>query len=287
MAFKSFDELRAACQNLPAGSDSAAAAVARRQDTLTKPQGSLGRLETIAAWLARWQGRDMPRLDHVQVVVFAGSHGVTAQGVSAFPAEVTHQMVANFSAGGAAINQLARAAGAELSVVPLEVERPTGDFTQEAGDGRGRFPRRRLSRLRLGRQGHRPDLLRRNGHRQHHDGGGPCRGAVRRRHGRLGRSRHRRRRRRPRAQGLGHRPWPGAPQGRARRPAEDCRRARRPRACRDHGRDARRPPPERAGAARRFRLHRGDGAAAEARPDRPRPRAGRPCLGRSQAIAIS
>ena len=131
MAFKSFDELRAACQNLPAGSDSAASAVARRQDTLTKPQGSLGRLEKIAAWLARWQGRDMPRLDKVRVVVFAGSHGVTAQGVSAFPAEVTHQMVANFSAGGAAINQLARAAGAELSVVPLEVERPTGDFTQE------------------------------------------------------------------------------------------------------------------------------------------------------------
>ncbi|WP_457937640.1 nicotinate-nucleotide--dimethylbenzimidazole phosphoribosyltransferase [Mesorhizobium sp. 10J20-29] len=131
MAFKSFDELRAACQNLQQGSDSAAATVARRQDTLTKPQGSLGKLETIAAWLARWQGRDMPKLDHVQVVVFAGSHGVTAQGVSAFPAEVTHQMVANFSAGGAAINQLARAAGAELSVVPLEVERPTGDFTQE------------------------------------------------------------------------------------------------------------------------------------------------------------
>lgn len=131
MAFRSPDELRAACQNLPAGSDSAAAAVARRQDTLTKPQGSLGKLETIAAWLARWQDRDMPKLDKVQVVVFAGSHGVTAQGVSAFPAEVTHQMVANFSAGGAAINQLARAAGAQLSVVPLEVERPTRDFTQE------------------------------------------------------------------------------------------------------------------------------------------------------------
>ena len=131
MAFKSFDELRAASQNLQQGSDSAAAAVARRQDTLTKPQGSLGKLETIAAWLARWQGRDMPKLDKVQVVVFAGSHGVTAQGVSAFPAEVTHQMVANFSAGGAAINQLARAAGADLSVVPLEVERPTGDFPQD------------------------------------------------------------------------------------------------------------------------------------------------------------
>jgi nicotinate-nucleotide--dimethylbenzimidazole phosphoribosyltransferase len=132
MPFKSFDELRAACQDLPAGDDRAAAAVAARQDTLTKPQGSLGRLETIVAWLARWQGREMPRLDKVKVIVFAGSHGVTAQGVSAFPAEVTAQMVANFAGGGAAINQLARAAGAELEVLPLEIDRPTGDFTESA-----------------------------------------------------------------------------------------------------------------------------------------------------------
>lgn len=131
MPFKSFDELRTACTDLWPGSEAAATAARGRQDTLTKPQGSLGRLEEIAAWLARWQGRAMPKLDKVQVVVFAGSHGVTAQGVSAFPAEVTHQMVANFAAGGAAINQLARQAGAALSVVPLEVERPTGDFTQE------------------------------------------------------------------------------------------------------------------------------------------------------------
>ncbi len=130
MAFKSFDELRAACQNLPAGSEASAQAVAQRQDTLTKPQGSLGRLETIVAWLARWQGRDVPKLDKVKVIVFAGSHGVTAQGVSAFPSEVTVQMVANFAGGGAAINQLARIAGAELDVIPLEIERQTGDFTQ-------------------------------------------------------------------------------------------------------------------------------------------------------------
>lgn len=130
MSFKSFDELAAACTDLPAGSEAAAAAVARRQATLTKPQGSLGRLEQIAAWLARWQGRDMPQLDTVKVIVFAGSHGVTAQGVSAFPAEVTEQMVANFAGGGAAINQLSRLAGADLSVIPLEVERPTGDFTE-------------------------------------------------------------------------------------------------------------------------------------------------------------
>ncbi|WP_192257986.1 nicotinate-nucleotide--dimethylbenzimidazole phosphoribosyltransferase [Mesorhizobium caraganae] len=130
MPFKSFDELRAACLDLPAGSDTAANAVSRRQDTLTKPQGSLGRLETIAAWLARWQGRDMPKLDRVKVFVFAGNHGVTAQGVSAFPSEVTIQMVANFAGGGAAINQLARIAGAELDVIPLDLDHPTGDFTQ-------------------------------------------------------------------------------------------------------------------------------------------------------------
>ncbi|RWN60271.1 MAG: nicotinate-nucleotide--dimethylbenzimidazole phosphoribosyltransferase [Mesorhizobium sp.] len=130
MPFKSLDELRAACRDLPAGSDAAANAVARRQDTLTKPQGSLGRLETIAAWLARWQGRDMPQLDRVKVLVFAGNHGVTAQGVSAFPSEVTVQMVANFAGGGAAINQLARIAGAELDVIPLDLDYPTGDFTQ-------------------------------------------------------------------------------------------------------------------------------------------------------------
>jgi nicotinate-nucleotide--dimethylbenzimidazole phosphoribosyltransferase len=132
MPFKSLGELRSACTSLPEGSDTAASAVASRQNTLTKPQGSLGRLETIAAWLARWQGRDMPKLDRVKVFVFAGNHGVTAQGVSAFPSEVTVQMVANFAGGGAAINQLARIAGADLTVIPLDLDHPTGDFTQEA-----------------------------------------------------------------------------------------------------------------------------------------------------------
>ncbi|MBZ9765788.1 nicotinate-nucleotide--dimethylbenzimidazole phosphoribosyltransferase [Mesorhizobium sp. CA6] len=130
MSFKSLEDLRAACLDVPSGSDAAASAVARRQDTLTKPQGSLGRLEAIAAWLGRWQARDMPKLDHVKVVVFAGNHGVTAQGVSAYPSEVTVQMVANFAGGGAAINQLARIAGAKLDVIPLDLDHPTGDFTQ-------------------------------------------------------------------------------------------------------------------------------------------------------------
>lgn len=131
MPFTSFDELRTACRNLPAGDENAALAATARQDMLTKPQGSLGRLEALAIWLARWQGQPRPKLNKVKIIVFAGSHGVTAQGVSAFPAEVTAQMVGNFANGGAAINQLAKAAGAELAVIPLEVERPTGDFTQE------------------------------------------------------------------------------------------------------------------------------------------------------------
>ena len=126
----SIDAIRATCSSFPDGVKDAEAAALERQSMLTKPPGSLGRLERIAAFLAGWQGRAVPRLDNVAVLVFAGSHGVTAQGVSAFPAEVTAQMVANFAAGGAAINQLARQAGATLDVVELDVDRPTGDFTQ-------------------------------------------------------------------------------------------------------------------------------------------------------------
>jgi nicotinate-nucleotide--dimethylbenzimidazole phosphoribosyltransferase len=128
--FSSFGELRAACLDLPMGHAAAAAAVANREGQLTKPPRSLGRLEDLTAWLAHWQGRHPPRLDDVEVLVFAGNHGVSAQGVSAYPAEVTIQMVANFAAGGAAINQLARAAGAGLRVIPFGLDRPTADFTQ-------------------------------------------------------------------------------------------------------------------------------------------------------------
>ncbi|MCR4269520.1 nicotinate-nucleotide--dimethylbenzimidazole phosphoribosyltransferase, partial [Nitratireductor sp. ZSWI3] len=128
--FSTIDELRAACLALPDGEEAAARAAAARQSTLTKPPGSLGRLEDAAILLARWQGRPQPLLDAVHVLVFAGSHGVTARGVSAFPAAVTAQMVANFAAGGAAINQLARQAGATLTVTPLDIDRPTEDFTQ-------------------------------------------------------------------------------------------------------------------------------------------------------------
>lgn len=104
-------------------------AAAQRQGQLTKPPGSLGRLEDIAVFFAGWQGVERPRITRGRAVIFAGNHGVVARGVSAFPAEVTAQMVANFTAGGAAINALAAAAGLELSVVPLDLDRPTVDFT--------------------------------------------------------------------------------------------------------------------------------------------------------------
>ena len=130
--FASFSDLRAVCLDLPSGHPAASATVTQREDQLTKPLGSLGRLEHIVAWLAHWQGHAPPRLDRVEILVFAGNHGVTRQGVSAYPSEVTVQMVANFAAGGAAINQLARAANASLRVISLSLETPTADFTESA-----------------------------------------------------------------------------------------------------------------------------------------------------------
>ncbi len=125
----SFADIAELCRDLPPPADDAAAAAQARQASLLKPPGSLWRLEDFAAWLARWQGQALPRLDRVQVIVFAGNHGVVAQGVSPYPASVTAQMVANFAAGGAAICQLAASAGARLRVIPLALETPTRDFT--------------------------------------------------------------------------------------------------------------------------------------------------------------
>ena len=107
----------------------AAAAAAARNGQLTKPPGALGRLEDLGIWYAGWRGTEKPSLERPQVIVFAGNHGVTARGVSAFPAAVTAQMVANFEAGGAAINQLARTVGARLDVHAIALDTPTADFS--------------------------------------------------------------------------------------------------------------------------------------------------------------
>jgi len=129
MSFSAFSDLRAACQTLPLANATTKADAERRQAQLTKPPGSLGRLEELAVWLAAWQSRFIPKLDSVEILIFAGNHGVVRHGVSAFPAAVTAQMVANFEAGGAAINQLAKLAKAKLTVVPLALDNPTADFT--------------------------------------------------------------------------------------------------------------------------------------------------------------
>ncbi|MDE9449139.1 nicotinate-nucleotide--dimethylbenzimidazole phosphoribosyltransferase [Aliiroseovarius sp. Z3] len=113
------------------GPDTAARAAAEeRNGQLTKPPGALGRLEELAIWYGSWRGSGRPEIKAPQVIVFAGNHGVTAQGVSAFPAEVTEQMVLNFQHGGAAINQLSKTFGAKMDVHALSLDRPTADFTQ-------------------------------------------------------------------------------------------------------------------------------------------------------------
>jgi nicotinate-nucleotide--dimethylbenzimidazole phosphoribosyltransferase len=127
---KTLADFRALLANLPAADAAATKAAQARNGVLTKPPGALGRLEDVAIWVAGWQGTAKPQINQPQVAIFAGNHGVVAQGVSAFPAEVTVQMVANFRAGGAAINQLAKTFGATMTVAELELDRPTGDFTQ-------------------------------------------------------------------------------------------------------------------------------------------------------------
>ena len=92
-------------------------------DNKTKPPGSLGRLEALAVQIGEILGTDKPVLDHPQMVVFAADHGLTAQGISAFPADVSWQMVENFLAGGAAVSVLARQHGLALTVVDCGVNR--------------------------------------------------------------------------------------------------------------------------------------------------------------------
>ena len=125
----SLAEIRALLAALPAASTTARAAADAREATLTKPAGALGRLEELAAWMATWQDRHPPSLRRPRVAVFAGNHGVAARGVSAYPPEVTAEMVRNFVAGGGAVNQICRSVDADLRVYELALEIPTADFT--------------------------------------------------------------------------------------------------------------------------------------------------------------
>lgn len=126
-----FDSIRDLCRKVP-GPDVSAERITRdREGQLLKPAGALGRLEDIVAWLARWQGKAPPSVERPFVAIFAGNHGVAARGVSAFPADVTAQMVGSFQAGWAAINQLCKANDLGLQVFDLALDIPTGDITVE------------------------------------------------------------------------------------------------------------------------------------------------------------
>lgn len=127
--FSTLSELRHACSALPPADHAATDRIRQRDATLTKPPGSLGRLEELALWLGAWQRRAEPRLDRVRCIIFAGNHGVVRQGVSAWPSDVTAAMTANFRNGGAAICQLSAASGTVLKITELEDLRPAGDFS--------------------------------------------------------------------------------------------------------------------------------------------------------------
>ncbi|MEQ8823465.1 MAG: nicotinate-nucleotide--dimethylbenzimidazole phosphoribosyltransferase [Filomicrobium sp.] len=129
MLFSTPEAFATVLAELPSPNEELRAAAAARQEQLTKPPGSLGRLEDISTWLASWQPDGIPRAEIAKVIVFAGNHGVTAQGVSPYPPAVTAQMVANFQAGGAAINSISSTLGLELDVVALSLETPTADIT--------------------------------------------------------------------------------------------------------------------------------------------------------------
>ena len=124
-----FDDIRGLFALMPEAAAHAVAEVAARDAQLTKPPGSLGRLEEIVRFLAAWQGKAKPTLERPLVCVFAGNHGVVAQGVSPYPASVTAAMMGNFKAGGAAINQICGAFGIGLKVFELALEVPTQDIT--------------------------------------------------------------------------------------------------------------------------------------------------------------
>ena len=131
MTFTTLAEFRAILEDLPAADAAARQGAEERNSQLTKPPAALGRLEDLAIWYAGWRGDAKPTLEAPQIIIFAGNHGVCAQGVSAFPPEVTQQMVLNFQHGGAAINQLAKTFGAKMDVHALSLDTPTADFTAD------------------------------------------------------------------------------------------------------------------------------------------------------------
>ncbi len=127
---KSLKDFKQQLKDLPLLDLNAKKLAKTRDQNLTKPPGSLGRLEDIVFWLSSWQGKYPPTLCNPSAKIFAGNHGVAHKGISAYPPEVTQQMVQNFYAGGAAVNKICKTFGVELQIFPIKLEEPTKDFTE-------------------------------------------------------------------------------------------------------------------------------------------------------------
>ena len=125
-----FEDFRTLLDAFPKADAQILSQARKRNSVLTKPPGSLGRLEEIAMWLAAWSGR-APAVNRPMVAVFAGNHGIAARGVSAYPQAVTKQMVENFAKGGAAINQICASVDLSLKIFDLALDHPTGDISVE------------------------------------------------------------------------------------------------------------------------------------------------------------
>lgn len=133
-----FDDVRALLRLMAGPDEKAVTAVQAREAELTKPAGALGRLEEITAWVAGWQDNPRPRVDKPLVAIFATSHGVTRNGVSAYPDAVNRAMLDNFAAGGAAVNQVCIVNDIGLKVFDLAIDMPTPDIvTEDAMDEQG------------------------------------------------------------------------------------------------------------------------------------------------------
>ncbi|MGH2662651.1 MAG: nicotinate-nucleotide--dimethylbenzimidazole phosphoribosyltransferase [Actinomycetota bacterium] len=133
------DEGSSELGDLPAPDGAAAAAVRERAANILRPKGALARLDEVAAWLAGWQRTSRPRVDAPSAVVFVADHGVATEGVSAYPTEVTGEMLRALRAGAATASVMAGLAGVELSVVDVGVGRPSANLLQEAALSPSRF----------------------------------------------------------------------------------------------------------------------------------------------------
>ncbi len=133
------DVVRAALRELPQPDAAAIDAVTQRAANILRPSGALATLDSVAAFLAGWQHSDRPTIACPQAIIFAGDHGIAADGVSAYPPHLTAEMVKVFRSGKGTINALARVAGAAVEVVDVGVGRPTGNLRVEPALDTARF----------------------------------------------------------------------------------------------------------------------------------------------------